>query len=417
MTTSDGAGDKLVRHSILLMASAQAANLANIVFHMVAGRAFPPAEYGVLAAMLNMMLVIATPLDALRNAMAHSSGHAVRTGRRDVLRAIAIRWSGKVALPAAAGAILLLVFEHAVAGFLHLENPVPIRVLAASLPFLVLLPVLTGVLQGTQSFVWFAGSLHGWNVLRTVLVFAAVFLGFRSATGGVSAHGAALLCGCAIALFGVWRMTAGAPRGVDAPTGIGAYFVRALLMLAAFGFLMNLDVILMRHFHPHAAGSYAWAATIGRAVVFLPMPIALAMFPKVISGGGMTPEARVTLLKAVGMAVGLVALGVLATWLLPWLGLRILYNIKAPSPDLLRLVQFTTLAMSPLAIAYVLLNFEMAQHRFKTLPWLAGCVAIYVGGVALFHPSTLHVVAWMGAGGFCAMIVLAAAIVAAERRR
>ncbi len=283
------------------------------------------------------------------------------------------------------------------ADFFHLASSGPIAVVAIFLPAFMLLPVLAGILQGMQCFWWFGAAVHGVNLMRLVLGWTLVLVVAATAFYAVLAQGFAMLTGVATAAFAVWWITRSATERVESTRGIGPYFLKAMFMLAGYGILMNSDVMLVRHFHPEAAGEFAWAATIGRSVVFLPMPIAMAMFPKVISAGGTSRSSRLTVLKALGMVVGMIGFGVAVSLIWPWLPLRILYGVKDPSPELEHLVRMVMLAMSPLGVSYLLLNFEMAQHRFRTVPWLLLIAAAYLGGVWVWHQTVLSIVALLAA--------------------
>ena len=72
----------LVRHGILLMAAAQISSVCNILFHSAMGRMLPGPEYGILSPMLAIMLIIGTPLEALRTAFAHYAARAVQDNDR-----------------------------------------------------------------------------------------------------------------------------------------------------------------------------------------------------------------------------------------------------------------------------------------------------------------------------------------------
>ena len=364
---------------------------------MVMGRGLSTDEYGILATLLNLLLVMATPLDALRNAMAHFAARAHRQQDPALARAIARRWSLRVGLLAIPASVLLWFVHTRIAEFFHMASPAPILIVALTLPAFMLLPVLGGILQGMQSFWWFGASLHGLSIVRLVLGY--LFLAAIAATAfqAVLAHSLAMVYGTLAAAFGVWWITRASRERVESTRGIGPYFLKAMFMLAGYGILMNCDVMLVRHFHPEEAGHFAWAATIGRSVVFLPMPIAMAMFPKVISTGGTTRNSRLTVLKALGMVVAMIGAGVAVSVIWPWLPLRILYGVTDPTPELEHLVRMVMLAMSPLGIAYLLLHIEMAQHRFETVPWLLALAVAYLGGVALWHHSVLAIVAVLGA--------------------
>ncbi len=407
--TTPASSDRLVQHGAFLLMMSQVANVSNMAFHMVMGRYLTPDEYSILATMLNMMLVLATPLDALRNAMAHSAGRAVQAGDLATVRTLARRWFIRtLGVGLLAGGLLILASQQ-VAHFFHLATPVSVQVAGGLLPVLLVTPVLCGILQGAQSFVWMSVSMHGWGVVRLLLGTGLVAFWAATATSGVIAHAVSQGVAFGAGWIGVTILTRGVPMGASS-IQVGGYFVQALLMLAGYAVLMNSDVMLVRHYHPEDAGHFAWAATIGRSVIFLPMPIALAMFPKVITMGSTSAQTRRTLGRAMLITGVLIGSAVGAVWLLPWLPLRIIYNVKDASPELLALVRWVCLAMSPLGFTYVLVHFEMAQHRFACMPWLLVCAGGYVGGVALWHGSVLQVVAVLGIASLSSALLFAVAV-------
>ena len=64
--------------------------------------------------------------------------------------------------------------------------------------------------------------------------------------------------------------------------------------------------------------------------------------------------------------------------------------------------------MSPLGIAYLLMNFEMAQHRFACMIPLFVCALGYVVGVTLWHDQLHYVAIVLGAVGTVAAVSLVA---------
>ena len=402
--SESGQGDRLVRHGVLLLGMAQVANLAGIAFHMVMGRQLTVDEYGILGTLLNMFLVLASPLDALRNAMAHFAARAEQAGSRAGVRALFRSWMWRMLAVGMPAGLLLLLAAPAVAGFFHFDSPLPVWVAGALLPVMLCAPVVAGILQGLQAFVWMSISTQLWIVLRLFLGIALVVGVAATAVSAILSHALAMLLGLIVAFWGLTLLLRGAGRA-EAPVGVATYFLQSMLLLAGYGVLMNSDVMLVRHFHPDAAGFFAQAATIGRSVIFLPMPIAMALFPKVISSGASSTSSRDTLGRALLMTVGLIGAAVIMVWLLPWLPLRVLYGVQDPSPELIQLVRWVCLAMSPLGLTYVLLHFEMAQHRFSAVPWLLACAVGYVGGVAFFHTSVLNIVAIMGSAALASTLI------------
>jgi O-antigen ligase len=52
--------------------------------------------------------------------------------------------------------------------------------------------------------------------------------------------------------------------------------------------------------------------------------------------------------------------------------------------------------MTPMGLTYLLMNFQMAQRRFKPSYGLLACAAGYVIGVSLFHETVWQVVTVLG---------------------
>jgi O-antigen/teichoic acid export membrane protein len=398
----------LVRHSLLLMAATQLANVSNLIFQVLMGWSLDRVEYGALATMLNITLIVATPLDALRTATAHFTARCARTGQPQAVWTLVRRWSIKVTAVALPVALAGMLASAPLARFFQMTDPWPVILTSLVLVGLVVLPLFIGALQGMQSFLWMSGSQYAWSLIRLFVGAALVWGVTRTAAAGLAAQAIGVFVAVCIGWVGLRRVVGPAGEGAEPSHGVGAYFVRSLWLLAGFAVLMNADMILVKHFFdPDQAGQFAQAATIGRSIIFLPMPIALAMFPKVISMGATSQSSRRTLVLALGMVVALIGAAALAVSLWPWLPLRVMYNVKAPTPEQLHLVRCVIWAMAPLGLVYLLMNFELAQHRFSAMPGLLILAWCYVTGVGFLHASLLQVV-----GVLALVSVLAAALFA-----
>ena len=140
------------------------------------------------------------------------------------------------------------------------------------------------------------------------------------------------------------------------------------------------------------------------------MPIALAMFPKVASDGAVSEHNWKTLLKAVLLAGVLIAGAVAAFSLLAKWALLLLFNDRAPTDEMIRLVRYVMWAMSPLSMVFLLMNFELARHRFRRAVLLLPCAVAYVLGVARWHDTVLEVAAVLAVVNLAAVVLLAAGL-------
>jgi len=400
----------LLRHSIFMFVATQAANVANLVFQMVTGRQLPTEEYGVLAAMLSIYLVMSTPMDALRTAMAHFTTRAMRTGDTGVIRWIVKSWSWKLLVLAGVLVGVGYFGQDFAADFFQLNSGLPFLFVCCLISGTFLLLLYSGVFQGMQNFYWMSASMHVWTFLRLGLVI--IFMTFApTAISGLAAHGLATLLGILLSLVGLHILTRN-NSATRPPSGIGVFFIRSLFMLGSYAVLMNADLIFVKHyFTPEEAGVFARAATIGRSVIFLPMPIALVMFPKVITSGPSTRDSRITLLKALGLVVLLIGSAVGVTIAAPWLPLWIIYGIRNPDAEMVNLLIMVVCAMAPLSLTFLLMNYEIAQHRFSMTALLMICAVCYITGVVLWNDTMLHVVYVLAAVSVVSAVGFSASII------
>jgi hypothetical protein len=151
-------------------------------------------------------------------------------------------------------------------------------------------------------------------------------------------------------------------------------------------------------------------------LVFLPQPLAGALFPKVRSDGR-TSQLHVTaLLKALGIGLLLTAGPMLVCVVLPALPLAILYGIHEPTPELIGIVRGVSLSLAPLGMIFVLMNFELAQRRFTcAIP-----LVLAAGGVWLaaghMHSSTRSIAWIVGCATFMALAALTGLLIRSVRR-
>lgn len=408
----------LVRHGLLLVVATFLGALCNAVLHMALGRLLPNAEYGAFIAMLGLIMVVATPMLALQNTLAHFVSHFVQENRASEIRPLFFHWAKiftalTVVLITAAwlGRGKLAAVWQVSPGLIVLT----FAVLAASLWMYLFL----GLLQGRQWFVWLAWAPQAWGVVRLVL--GVIFAYWISATAfaALAAQGFGVLSVLALCLLATLLMRLPRGAGHVRPAETYRYLGSAVVCLAGYAMLMNLDTTLAKlYFDEEVAGLFAKAATIARTAVFLPVPVAAALFPKVTSTGELTDVSWRLLLRGLAFSGLLIAavVGVCLLWpALPW---TILYG-RWTAEDAAFAAQLTrgmVLAMCPLALAYLMLNFEMAQRRFRWCYALVPCSLFYVGGVALFHQHPLQIALLLGAMNLLAAVLLTTGIWTQRRR-
>ena len=387
--------DRLLRHSFIVFFFTHAASAANMLFQMVMGWNLSKAEFGVLSSMLALMMVIVMPMSAISNTLVHFTGNLIKEGKHENIRLLARQWTRRILFISIPLMILLVILHHPLASFFHLTTPWPLILAGATLFVSVLSPVFGGVLQGMQKFVLVGlpGLANG--LIRLGLGGFLVLVIAPNAVSGLSAHAFAALCSTALAyLFYLKCLPPSAPDSKPLLESSDKYFWASLAALLSFSILMNMDVVLIKHYFKDqdTVGVYARASMIGKMIIFLVQPIAGAMFPKVVSRGNMASDHKFTFLKALVLTGLIIFGGALLCTIFPQIPLLILYRDHAPTPDMISLVRLVCWAMAPLGLVFLLMNLELAQHRLACVMPLALCAADFIGGVALFHASLRQVV-------------------------
>lgn len=399
--------DHLLRHSILLMAASQVGNISSVLFHMVMGRWLSPAEYGVLSSMLGVVLIAGMPLGALGTVLTFYTAQLLQQNRAGDIFALMRAWALKLLVISIPLLVIGILFSQPLAEFFKLPDRSALFMALIILAMTFFTPVISAPLGGIQAFGWASVSGMSWGVVRLIIGGALVYFIAASAKWALVGQGVGLLVSVGIAMAGLWIILRGALRTDQALPNTHAYLWRTLIVLACFAFLMNADMLIVKHyFSSDQSGFYARAATIGRIIVFLPMPIVGALFPKIVSNGTMSDQHGKLLGKALGYTALIIVPGVLFCMVFPQVPLGIMYHDWAPTAAMARLVRCTIWAMTPLSLAFIILNFELAQNRFRITVPLILCVAGYLAGVSIWHASLLQVVSVLAIISVLALLAL-----------
>ncbi len=408
--------DNLIRHSAFLMAATMVTHVTNLFFQMVMMRRLTPPEYGAMAAMLGLAVIVSTPIDAVRTAAAHLVARLCRTGHSDQVGPLVARWSRITACAAILIIFAGLAFSRQGAEFFQLDSPLLVMISASGMAALIFTPLFIGALQGAQAFGSLAALLILWGAVRLSSGLALVCLVSATAFAALSAHAIGALAGVLAGSAGlaIFLRRNPPPEGdsasirdvEEAQGGSAAYLFKSLIVLLAYSILMTADISMVKHlFNPDEAGLFARAATVGRAIIFLPMPVAMAMFPKVVSDGSTSECERRTLRRAFAYVFLIITGACIGAFVLAeyaWL----IFAGDWPDVQSLRLVRMALIAMAPLGLTYTAMNFELAQRRFTMLWTLIPIAGLYLLGVMLRHETLAQVLQMMAVVNFLSAILL-----------
>jgi hypothetical protein len=147
------------------------------------------------------------------------------------------------------------------------------------------------------------------------------------------------------------------------------------------------------YFSPDAMKPYVAAGTMSRGLLWLVLPLAAVMFPKIVQANAKSEKSNLFGLVVLGTAV-LGICGMAGLWLIGPLLVKIIYK----SGDLagtMALIPWYAGAMVPLALANVLVNDLLARLQFRVVPFMVALAVAYGFALPLMlnhFPGRLEVV-------------------------
>lgn len=390
---SESHRDGLLRHSILLFVALNLTMVANIAFTVMLGRTLSLEEFSVFLPLMSMVGVLSSPMQAVRTVITHYSARFMLEGRtRDIVRLIR-QWLIYITVVAVVLLLVVLTQVEWIMAYQNLDDPAPVHIMGFILVVAMFYPILGGAMQGLQAFRWVAAAAMTAAGTKLICGCVLVFLVSATASSGLLAHLIGTTATFAIAICAIrprLRNAEGEERSLPSTT---PYFFRSCIVLISFACIMQLPVIFVKHyFSTEVAGEFSYAVTIAKLVIFLPMPVTMALFPKVISEGGMTREDQKLLIRGMLYAIVLIGGSACVCMLIPNVPLYILAGVTDPDAQQILLVRLLLLSMVPLGLGHMLMNFELAQHRFAIVPGALISAVAYVAGILIWHETVWQIV-------------------------
>jgi len=393
--------DDLVRTSGLMFGAFMAGSVFNYLFQIVLGRLLGPGQYGLLNALLALMTVLGVPMGTLLMVVSRKAAEYRAHDNYGGARGLFEQINRQVLAAGGLGLVVFLSCSFLIKNYLNAPSLVPVVLLGlaafAALPG----PVNTAMLQGLQNYKWLAISMVLAGPARLAFSALPVLAGFgvSGAVGGLIATG----------VFG-WWLTFLPLKGLltvapEKSAGNHLPFSRVMPVFIAnlaFAIMTQADMMLVnRYFQAHEAGVYASAAILGRAVMYIPGSIVLAMFPMVSAAKALNKSGGHLLLKALTATAVFSGGGALLFYFFPawtmgtFFGAR--YLEAAP------LLKYFGLAMLPMAFLLVFMNYFVAREKTVFAYIMAACAVIEIAAMHFYHAVPLDIVKVMSAAGVLAL--------------
>jgi O-antigen/teichoic acid export membrane protein len=343
------------------------------------------SEYSIFVTML--MVTACIPVMPLQMVFAKLTADGLATNRlRQLAGMIRLGWLWTLILWAVAS-LIVLCFQNQIAERWHLNGLEVLWVTLAVVLMNLWMPMFSGVLQGRQDFFWlgWAAIVSGFGRLAVAALIVLAFHG--GATGMIAGAFAGIGAWAGIAIWrsrDLWRVK---PELFD---GRSLFKQVAPLMVgfAACQFLFTTDTMFAKaYFSGDEMAAYGAAGTLSRGLLWLVLPLAAVMFPKIVHASAKSEKSNLLGIVLLGTAV-LTICGAAGLCIVGPIVVKLVYT-PAYVATTTKLLPWYAFSMVPLALANVLVNDLMARARFKVVPLMV-LLALAYGFTLPFMLNRFH---------------------------
>jgi O-antigen/teichoic acid export membrane protein len=383
-------------------------NVFNFYFHIFMSRNLGPEGYSALNSLLSLLYIISIPIVTIQTTITKFVAQYSAVGESGKVRRLLLECLKRVGVAAFVLMALTILGAPYIGRFFNIRTTGPIIVAGLLLFFTYLMPVFWAVLQGREQFKYLGISYFvGFSAKCGLgILFAVIGWGVGGVLFGVLlSFVLAFIVGFPAIRTVLARVTNGSSLNMGEMYRFALPVVTALFFLS---FFCNLDIALVRHFYGDVgeglklAGYYATASIVGKAFLFLPLGITLALFPKV-SRKKATGENPLPMLKR-GLLIEIVlsTTGILMCLLLARFVALVLG--KTDAPELVALIRMFGIAITPIAATTILVNYDLANERYGFIWLLLPLTVLTFAAIWFFHPTPMSVLLAITAGGLALFI-------------
>ncbi len=376
--------DSLLRDSLLFFSASMIGNLAGFFYHFYMGRVLGPADYGVLAAMLSILYIIYVAFNVIQTSISKFTAEFSAQHNPHKIAYLFIYGLKKLSIY---GIIGLLVYT--LGGWIFIADFAKIPrstyfLFGILVPFVFILPLSRGILQGVQNFKQLSLNLIVEGIVKVVAGITLVYLGLR-VNGAVLGIVLSFIAAFAVAIPALRHYFSVNPQPFPTKE-IYKYSLPVSVALFVLTMMYSVDVILVRRFFDDVtAGYYASASMLGKVVFFATLAITTVMFPKVVALREANKTHSHILKKSLILVGAIVAVALFFNTLFPRFVITVFFG--SSYLRITNLLWIFTLTFSLFSFIYLLSMYHLSMNRGKFVFFLVFSLIAEVAIISFFHTS------------------------------
>jgi|GEM_PF-1044251 len=405
----------VIKDSLSMVIFIGVTNLFNYLYQLTMGILLPQALYSVFFSLTSLLVVIMVFSQTLTVAIAK---HISSLQAREQAKSVNFFWKTSLKNSLLWGMVIFVIsiaLSPLVTNLLKLNNIIYPVIVFSSLPFLFLLSVNWGVLQGMQRFFHFGFSQAITAALKVVIAALMVYLGY-GIYGGLTAIPVSFALALLIS-FAPLRNLPATEQQESPKVHLYAYSLLTLLAMLAITMLANIDVILARNFFPpDDASNYSAISVLGRVAFYAPIGITAAMFPKASILYESSGRHERLFLKAMVLVLCITGAVVLIYGLFPNTINNFIFGSKYPVVSVYLFSYGLTMAL--FGFSFFLMSYLLSLNQTRVAFLLCGIAFVQLILLSLFHTNiALMINIMLSCGTICVISLTLYIITTALRRK
>ncbi|MCQ9208468.1 MAG: oligosaccharide flippase family protein [Omnitrophica bacterium] len=389
--------DNILKPASFLFVITAVVAVINFSYNVIMSRMLTVSDFGDLRALFSIIMILVVPMAAIQTMLAKYTTEYYKANLGK-LKSLSLHTLGLMLILGVIFVAIFGIFRNFISDYFKVSSATLVVLLGPLMLLLLIQPVILGIYQGLQRFGLLAANILSSTILKLSLGVMFVYWGLAT----LGAFYGIILSGILVVLtFGLMLIFLFSRQQTVKDTynkqEIYSYSGYALGVLICFSLISQIDILIVKHkFLPEDAGLYAAAAVIGKAFLFLPVPVVTVLFPRVVENNKNGKSSLSILMQSLLISGLLCIIGISICFFFPHYLIKIFGNKYAQAVHLLKVFG---LAMSPLALFYVLMNYFLSEYRLKFFYY---CLLVCVLGIALLFslPKTLiqflSVLGWYG---------------------
>lgn len=388
----------------LTMANVMAGGLG-YVFQVLMGRMLSPAEFALFSAIMSVAVILMSPISAVFTVVSRNITKIFASGCTSFVLRTYKRFTSICLLSALALIFASFILENQITSYINNSNKIQVILLSLVVASAALGMLNNAYLQATQNFNWLAGMSVTTVLLKIIVTtfFVAIGFGVNGAlTGVVISTVCAYLVVNRLIKF-KYRISQVENNGDLVQVADFSRLLPVLVATISVAAMTQLDVVLVNNFFdPETAGQYAAAAILGKAVLYLPGGLILALFPMVAEAQAKDNKVVGYVLTASALTIFLCGAIVLFYWHFSDFLVHTLYGEKYSGVG--KILKYYGLVMLPMALLIITEYFLMALGKVL-YAWLSLFFApLQILLIYFYHDDVFEVLRIVGACGLLLLL-------------